>query len=139
MKRSYFAALLTLACVLGIGVKAHAQDVDRVVVTVPFEFVAGGVTLPAGEYKVSRVNPGFNRELVISGYHKGSSFLLPLTFEDGSDSDGQPILSFAHINGRYFLSAVRTFGGVYTVETPRRLTELARTNNQSATPPTGNN
>jgi hypothetical protein len=139
MKRSYFAALLTLACVLGIGMKAHAQDVDKVVVTVPFEFVAGGTTLPAGEYTISRVYPGLNRELVISSYHKKSALLVPLMFEDGSDADGQPTLRFEHINGRYFLSAVRTPGGVYSMTMPRKMTVLARTNNQSAMPPTGNN
>jgi len=139
MKRSYFAALLTLACVLGIGTNAHAQDVDKVVVTVPFEFVAGGATLPAGEYKVSRVSPGLNRELVISGYREGSAMLLPLTFEEGSNPDGQPILSFEHIGGRYFLSAIRTPGGVYSIATPKQITVLAQTNNQSAMPPTGNN
>lgn len=139
MKRSYFAALLTLAYVLGIGINAHAQDVDKVVVTVPFEFVAGGATLPAGEYKVSRVSPGLNRELVISGYREGSAMLLPLTFEEGSNPDGQPILSFEHIGGRYFLSAIRTPGGVYSIATPKQITVLAQTNNQSAMPPTGNN
>jgi hypothetical protein len=139
MKRSYFAALLTLACVLGIGIKARAQDVDKVVVTVPFEFVAGGTTLPAGEYQVNRAYPGLNRELVISSYHKGSAFLLPLTFEDGSDSDGQPTLRFERINGRYFLSAIRTPGGVYNMATPRQMTVLAKTNNQSGMPSAGNN
>jgi len=65
--------------------------------------------------------------------------LLPLTFEDGSDSDGQPTLSFEHINGRYFLSAIRTPGGVYSMTTPRQLTVLAKTNNQSGMPSAGNN
>lgn len=139
MKRSYFAALLTLACVLGIGIKAHAQDVDKVVVTVPFEFVAGGATLPAGEYKIGRVYPGLNRELVISSYHKGSAMLLPLTFEESSNTAGLPTLSFEHIGGRYFLSAIRTPGGVYSISTPKQITVLAQTNNQSAMPPTGNN
>lgn len=139
MKRSYFAALLTLACVLGIGIKAHAQDVDRIVVTVPFEFVAGGAMLPAGEYKIGRVYPGLNRELVISSYHKGSAMLLPLTFEDNSNTDGQPTLAFEHIGGRYFLSAIRTAGGVYSIATPRQMTVLAKTNNQGGMPSAGNN
>jgi|HubBroStandDraft_1064217.scaffolds.fasta_scaffold59339_3 hypothetical protein len=138
MKRSYFAAVLMLACVSGIGIQAHAQDVDKVVVTVPFKFVAGGATLPAGKYEVSRASR-FNRELVISSYDKWSAILLPLTFEDSSDSDGQPILRFEHINGRYVLSAIRTPAGVYDMATPRQLTVLARTNDQSVMPSTGNN
>src|ERR1700678_3881467 len=75
MKKSYLAAVLTLTCVLGIGVSASAQDTDAVVVTVPFEFVAGGATLPAGEYRVSRISPGVNRELAIRGSDKGTAFL----------------------------------------------------------------
>jgi hypothetical protein len=138
MKRSYFAAVLILACVSGIGIKAHAQDADKVVVTVPFKFVAGGATLPAGQYGISRASR-VNRELVISSYDKWSAILLPLTFEDGSVSDGQPILRFEHINGRCVLSAIRTPAGVYNMATPRQLTVLARTNNQSAIPSTGNN
>lgn len=74
MKKLYLTAVLMLTCLLGIVVSAHAQDADAVVVSVPFEFVAGGVILPAGEYRVSRVNPGMNRELAISGYNKGTHF-----------------------------------------------------------------
>ena len=49
MKRSSFTAVLMLTCLLGVGVSAGAQDTDAVVVSVPFEFVAGGATLPAGD------------------------------------------------------------------------------------------
>lgn len=139
MKKSYFAAVLTLTCVLGIGINARAQDVDGVVVTVPFEFVAGGATLPPGEYKISRIYPGLNRDLAISGYHKGGALLIPLMFEEKSDTDGQPKLRFEHTGGRYVLSAIKTLGGVYSIAAPRQMTVLAHTNNQGATPSTGNN
>jgi hypothetical protein len=46
MKTSYFTAVLTLTCLLGLGISAHAQDARGVVVNIPFEFVAGGATLP---------------------------------------------------------------------------------------------
>jgi hypothetical protein len=48
MKTSYFTAVLTLTCLLGLGISARAQDTEGVRVNVPFEFVAGGATLPAG-------------------------------------------------------------------------------------------
>jgi|SRR5271155_6075050 len=130
MKRSYLAAVLTLACVLGIGVSARAQDTNAVVVTVPFEFVAGGATLPAGEYKVSRVSTGINRVLAIRGYSKEGAFLLPRTFDDRPSS--QATLSFEHTGGRYFLKAIKTPGGVYAIATPRRMISLARTKNQGS-------
>src|ERR1700686_3317742 len=106
MKNSYLTAVLMLTCLVGGGVSARAQDADAVVVSVPFEFVAGGATLPAGEYRVSRVNPGVNRELASSGYNKGNAFLLPLAFEDGLAN--QPTLSFEHVGGKYFLSRIKT-------------------------------
>src|ERR1700757_972303 len=115
MKRSYLTAVFMFTCVLGVGVSARAQDADAVVVSVPFEFVAGGATLPAGEYRVSRINPGINRELAISGYNKGSAFLLPLTFDDTAARNGQPTFSFEHVGGKYFLSGIKTLSGVYTM------------------------
>jgi hypothetical protein len=129
MKKSYLTALLMLTCLLGVGVSAHAQDADAVVVSVPFEFVAGGATLPAGEYRVSRVNPGVNRELAISGYNKGSAFLLPLAFDNGPAD--QPTLSFEHVGGKYFLSKIKTPGGVYTMTTSREMVMLGKANSPS--------
>jgi hypothetical protein len=129
MKRLYFTAVLMLTCLLGAGVSARAQDADVVVVSVPFEFVAGGATLPAGEYRISRVNPGVNRELAISGYNKGNAFLLPLAFDDGPAKG--PTLSFEHVGGKYFLSRIKTLSGVYTMPASREMVMLAKTNSPS--------
>jgi hypothetical protein len=126
MKKSFLTAALMLSCLLGVGVSARAQDADAVVVSVPFEFVAGGATLAAGEYRVSRVSPGVNRELAINGYDKGSAFLLPLTFDNGFAT--QPTLSFEQVGGKYFLSRVKTLGGVYTMAAPRERIMLGQSN-----------
>jgi hypothetical protein len=126
MKKSFLTAALMLSCLLGVGVSARAQDADAVVVSVPFEFVAGGATLPAGEYRVSRVNPGVNRELAIRGYNKGNAFLLPLAFDDGPDNE--PTLSFEHVGGKYFLSRIKTLSGVYTMPASREMVMLGKAN-----------
>jgi hypothetical protein len=135
MKKSYFTAVLTLTCFLGIGMAARAQDVDAVVVTVPFEFVAGGATLPAGEYRVSRVNPSMNRELAISGYGKGSAFVLPLAFDDGIAD--RPTMSFEHTGDRYYLSSIKTLSGVYTIAVPRTKMPVAQMKDQVTAPSSG--
>jgi hypothetical protein len=137
MNKSYLVAVLTLTCLLGLGTTAHAQDLDRVVVTVPFAFVAGGATLPAGDYSINRANPGTNRELAIIGYNKGSAFLLPLEFAQGSSDE--PTLSFTQIGGRYYLSKVKTLNGVYTMSLPPAAIALARTNSQSTLSSSGTN
>jgi hypothetical protein len=115
MNKSYVTAVLMLMCLLGVGVSARAQDADAVVVSVPFEFVAGSATLPAGNYRVSRVSPSVNRGLAISSYDTGSAFVLPLAFDDGPSNE--PTLSFEHVGGKYFLSKIKTPSGVYTLST----------------------
>jgi hypothetical protein len=77
MKR--LAVVLTLTCLLELGISARAQEVDKVVVNVPFEFVAGGQTLPAGTYRVSRASDQTFRALVIQSYDN-SAVLLPMFF-----------------------------------------------------------
>jgi hypothetical protein len=95
MNKSYVSAALELTCLLGVGVSARAQDADVVVGSVPFEFVAGGATLPPGEYGASRVNPGGNRQLAINCYNEGRAYLLPPSFND--DSAKEPTLSFCGV------------------------------------------
>jgi hypothetical protein len=126
MNKSYLTAVLMLTCVLGVGVSARAQDADAVAVSVPFEFVAGDVTLPAGDYRVSRDNPGANRELAISGYKKGKVFVLPVAFDGGPSN--QPTLSFEHVGGKYLLSRIKTRSGVYTVRASREMVMLGKAN-----------
>jgi hypothetical protein len=129
MKKSYVMAVLMLTCLFGARVSAHAQDADAVVVKVPFEFVAGGATLPAGEYRVSRTNPGATLELAISGYNKGSAFLIPQAFDD--DPANLATVSFEHVGGKYFLSRIKTPAGVYTLPTPREMVMLGQANTPS--------
>jgi hypothetical protein len=132
MKKSYLIAVFMLTCLLGVGVSARAQDADAVVVSVPFEFVAGGATLPAGEYRVSRLSPGVNRELFITGYNKGGAFILPVSFDDNAAN--QPTLSFEHVGGKYFLSKIETLGGVYTMPASREMVMLGKANSPNPGP-----
>ncbi len=54
MNKMYACILLTLVGLLGLGVAAKAQIRGQIVVTLPFEFVVSGKTLPAGTYTLSR-------------------------------------------------------------------------------------
>lgn len=137
MLKFYVAALFTITCLLGFDVGAHAQDIDGVVVSVPFDFVAGGANLPAGEYRISRVNSSENRELAIQSYSKGGAFLLPMVFE-GVPAD-QAALDFEHIGNRYFLSKIKTLGGVYSMKTPSERIALAQAKSQSTSSSSGTN
>jgi len=127
MKSSYLTAVLTITCLLGLGINAHAQDTEGVRVKVPFEFVAGGTTLPAGTYAVGRVSSGTSQVLSIRSYDKGALF-QPIAF-DGY-ATGQAKLAFEHLGDKYFLSGVETPAGVYTIALPRAMVALAQTKDQ---------
>ena len=124
MKKSRFTAVLMLTCLFVVGISAHAHGADTVVVSVPFEFVVGGATLPAGKYRVSRVSSGVSQELAIRGDNKENAFMLPLAFDNSAGN--QPSLSFAHVGGKYFLSEIKTPAGVYTIGAPKALTTEAQ-------------
>jgi len=131
MKKQYLAVLFTLICLLGLGLSAQAQEQDTVVINVPFEFVAGGKVLPAGKYTVNRVAPASgSRELEMRSYEtRASVFVLPTVFDDVRSDKAQ--LNFEHLGDTYFLSAIETPIGTYTVDIPPSAIKLAQTQQQS--------
>jgi hypothetical protein len=136
MKTSYLTVVLTLTCLLGLGAVARAQGEGNVVVNVPFEFVAGGSTLPAGTYNISRVFSQTNQGLVIRSYDN-SAFLLPIV-SDGASVD-RAKLAFEHVDGKYFLSKIETPAGIYTLGIPRAMTKLAQGKDHDAMSSSGTN
>jgi hypothetical protein len=138
MKKQYLTVLFTLICVLGLGLSARAQEEDTVVTKVPFDFVAGGKVLPAGTYTVSRVAPASgSRALQISSYETGASvFLMPTVFDDHQSEHTQ--LNFEHLGDEYFLSAIETPIGTYSVDIPPSAIKLAQTQPQGGSHSGGN-
>jgi len=136
MKKSYFIAVLTLTCLLGLGISAHAQDTEGVRVKVPFEFVAGSATLPAGTYTLGRLSVDAYSGLTISTFGHGA-FVLPIAV-DGTSAE-QPKLSFEQVGGKYFLTKADTPGGIYTFALPRAMVGLTQVKDQGATSSGGAN
>jgi hypothetical protein len=134
MNKLYVTALLTLTSLCGLAVKAHAQDPEGVVVKVPFEFVAGEKTMPAGTYSVGRlssVDPHLG--LIIRSYDNSVLVLTTLVETDSA----QPALSFEHVEGKYFLSKVETPGGSYAIPVPRAISALAKVRDHSSVSASG--
>jgi hypothetical protein len=128
---------------LGLGKSARAQELDKLAVNVPFEFVAGGQTLPAGTYSVSRVSSGDPQSLVIRS-NDNSVFLLPAFFDGGfvsvnGGSADHAELGFEHVGDKYFLSRVETPGGIYAFRTPRAMTQMAQMKNHGTGSSSGAN
>ena len=122
MNKFYVIAALTLTCLFGLGLKAHAQDAE-VVATVPFDFVAGGQILPAGKYTVGRNGADAHSGITIRG-NNNTALMLPMVVD--WTPAYQPKLSFEHISGEYFLTKVEAPQGVYTFGIPRAMATLAQ-------------
>src|SRR5580704_17505553 len=127
MKKSYFAAVLTLTCLLGVGISAHAQDTEGVSVKVPFEFVAGGATLPPGTYTIGRISVDAASGIAIRTFGHGS-FALPVVV-DGTP-DKQMALDFDLVGDKYFVTDADTPAGVYTFALAKGMVALAQANYQ---------
>jgi hypothetical protein len=138
MKKHYLTVLFTLVCVLGLGLGAQAQEEDTVRAKIPYDFVVAGQVLPAGTYRVSRIDTtGSSRALEISSYEtRASAFLIPTVFDDFQTGHAQ--LNFEHVGNKYFLSAIETPIGTYTITIPSSAIELARMEQQHTVSSGGN-
>src|SRR6266566_4045585 len=114
---------ISLLCLCGMVIAAQAQDEGAVVVTVPFEFIAGSTTLPAGTYTVTRNSADTNSLLVISDHSHGL-FLLPAAFDDTPADDVR--LSFEPVGDTYLLKEVKTQIGTYTIDRGPTTASLAK-------------
>ena len=124
MKEQYASILLTLTCLLGLGAGAEGQSQREVVMTVPYEFVAGGETLPAGTYTVTRVSEDRFGGLIISSYEtQKSAFVMPNEFKSYSPDNIK--VSFKEVGDVHFLSKIETANGAYNIPLPRSATAVA--------------
>ena len=110
-----FALFLALA---SFG-SAFADSREAVVTKVPFDFVVGNRTFPAGTYTIKRVADDPQGGLLIqSSDGKINAFFLPTTSgAAGSDDDAK--LRFRHEGNEYFLTGISSGVEMYTVAPPR--------------------
>jgi len=118
VKKKYATILVAIICFLGLGVAAKAQTRNEIVVTLPFEFVVSGKTLPAGTYTVSRFADDKFEGLILSSYENRTSvFVHPVEIE--SASGDKPQLNFERVGGQNFLSRIQTTKDVYNIPVSR--------------------
>jgi hypothetical protein len=136
MKYHLGNALLLLTSLCGLVVGAEAETHREVIVTIPYEFVAGGRTLPAGTYTVSRLSNDRLSGLSIVSYEQRSGVLvLTNQFENRPGNDAK--VRFERVGDMYYLSSIETLDGVYTVSLPRSISVLARSKHGGSTSASG--
>jgi hypothetical protein len=137
MKKQYWRWLMALVGLAGLAIAAQAQEVevDHIVVTIPYEFVVAGTTLPAGSYEVRRAsNRVESRILLLSSYNNRASVLL-VPFEVENARNDKPRVSFERAGHQYVLSEIQTAQNVYEISTSRPSPEMLLASGKSQNDP----
>jgi hypothetical protein len=113
MKKHYLKIFLALVGFAGLSGIAKAQS-REMVVTLPFEFVASGKTLPAGTYTVTRISEDNFGDLLLSNQAKHVSVLVhPIEVE--SVRADKPSVGFERVGESRFLTRIATEDNVYNI------------------------
>jgi hypothetical protein len=124
MKKLCLRIAVALVSFAGLGITAKAQVVDQVVVTIPFEFVVAGKTLPAGTYRVNRVSDDRWAGLIFSSFeNRASAIVHPIEVESAPEDKAH--LSFETAGDEHFLSKIETANNVFTIPVSRAAILLA--------------
>lgn len=137
MKMHYLRILLALVCSAGLGAIANAEIRGQILVTLPFEFVVSGKTLPAGTYTVSRFSDDKFDGLILSSYeHRVSVFVHPVEIETAIAD--KPNVTFERIGEQHFLSKIQTPYDVYNIPVSRAVVlEAAARSHDNGSSPSG--
>jgi hypothetical protein len=112
--KTFARIVTTILGFTALAIGAKAQDPDRLVIHIPYEFVITGTTLPAGTYAVSRVETSNEDELIVRNLdNEGGVLVVPSIIEDAhGDSLG---FTFQTVGGEHFLTKIETAEHVLTV------------------------
>jgi hypothetical protein len=102
-----------------LAVSLSAQSAEFVRVHVPFSFVAGGTTLPAGDYVIQESGSGAGLLLVQGRSAKGAAALMTTASYSGN-VQREPGLTFVRSGGKAVLTRVQMAGE------PSRLVNLSK-------------
>ena len=117
--------LLIVATITTFGTSARAQSLDHGFrINIPFDFMVGGKTLPAGQYSVARVLSGSGDLMLQIGSVNGRSRAVPLTIPVNSfKSRDRATLVFHRLDDQYFLYQVWPAAANYGREITKSRTE----------------
>jgi hypothetical protein len=124
--------LLSIAMSLALLMSAAAQaQTTHMIVTVPFEFTAGNVQLPAGEYEVEAMGPWGGSTLSVHNVNSNAGSVVLSNSCQSKKAAADAKLVFYRYGHQYFLAQVWNRNSVAgsQIQINPRQTELAK--NQS--------
>jgi hypothetical protein len=105
MKKGFFAVLALAALACSVATPMSAQTI-RLSAVIPFEFVVGNVTLPAGEYKVSSLTAPHVLQIRNDVLQAGAIAMPASTTRGDSVRTGDVKLVFNRYGSHYVLSQI---------------------------------
>lgn len=114
MKTHFLKILLPVFAFAAFALTAKAQAADQLNVNVPYEFVVGGKTMPAGMYHLRRGTDSSVSQLLLSSFENHTGVILVPSEWADSRTDAAS-LTFEAINGQHFLSKIETADHVFTI------------------------
>lgn len=129
MSKLYLRIAVALIGIAALGGTTKAQTADHLLVTVPFEFVVGGTTFPAGTYRVHRlseINP--TGGLVLTTYdNRVIATVLPIDVQGARDN--KPEVTFEIAGGQHLLSRIETADNIFDIPISRSTSTAVAANN----------
>lgn len=125
MKQQLASVLLIIMSLFGLATGAKAATHREIVLNIPYDFVVGGRTLPAGKYTVSRLSDDSRGVLSIVNDEQGPSVFVFASHFEINPADTATI-HLEHVGGMYFLHTIETLNGVYTLPLPDSVLAMAK-------------
>ena len=119
-----------LGCAV-LAMAATAQAADQLVVRIPYEFVVGSKTLPAGTYRVTRASDTDTKELVLTSFENRAGVLIVSDVVEGAQTD-KPSLTFQQVGGQHFLTKIETEDHVFDISVSKSAVLVAGTKSHGA-------
>jgi hypothetical protein len=115
MKKHCVRILSVFFGLAALAITAKGQAADQVVVNIPYEFVVAGKTLPAGTYRVNRVNDHNERALTLSSFENRVAVMVHPSEVVEKTGAEQPSFSFQQVGEQHLLSKIETGDHVFTI------------------------
>lgn len=112
MKRFFNITIATILLAGALTIDAHAQtsSAQRVVANIPFAFIVGSKTLPAGKYAITVLNPSSDRKALQIRSMEGRASAIVLTNGVvGTLADNSKLI-FDHYDDRYVFARAQIAG-----------------------------
>ena len=139
MKKQAYSviAMFVLVGTMAVAAKAQTSGRTQLIANIPFEFIVGDKTLPAGEYTIVRVNPASNPAVLQLRSKDGSAGALVTMMPVIAKASDRAHLVFHCYGNQHFLSQSWIDGENIGLQAPkpraeRQLASIKATNESVA-------